>query len=308
MRHAPYLTQPTRYPEEYFGSLIRGRIVDVGNAVAERFFEIEPKPEPQRLLYVGAVMQRKRLLDLIEAFARARRAGLADLALAVAGPLSDAPYAQAVVDRIDALGLRDVVQLLGPLSPDEIAGELRRAALLVLPSGQETSPMSIAEAMAAGVPVLATRTGGVPYLVGDGRTGRLVDVGDVDGLAEALVEILSGAEGRARLGQMHAQTRASGSARPPSRRVSSRCTARRSPTRDPAVRGRARDGVRGRNRPRPRPHARRRRARSYTRRGATRAVSHESGPVRAGAQRLHRRSRPRRGCRRHDRAVRRSAG
>lgn len=50
--------------------------------------------------------------------------------------------------------------------------------------------MVIAEAMAAGVPVVATRVGGVPYLVEDGRTGLLVQVGDTDGLAQRIAELL----------------------------------------------------------------------------------------------------------------------
>jgi glycosyltransferase involved in cell wall biosynthesis len=68
--------------------------------------------------------------------------------------------------------------------------EYRRAAVFVLPSAQETSPMVIAEAMAAGVPVVATRVGGVPYLVEDGRTGFFVEVGDIDGLAQRVGDLL----------------------------------------------------------------------------------------------------------------------
>jgi glycosyltransferase involved in cell wall biosynthesis len=62
--------------------------------------------------------------------------------------------------------------------------------VLVLASQQETSPMVIAEAMASGVPVVATRVGGIPYLVDDGRTGFLVGVGDVDALTARLSELL----------------------------------------------------------------------------------------------------------------------
>ena len=194
VRHASYLVQPTPYAEEYFGSEIRGRIVDVGNPIGDQFFETEPCPEPLRLLYVGAVMQRKRLLDLIEALGRAR-SSLPGLELRVAGAVTDAPYGRAVAARVEALGLRDAVTMLGGQSPDEVLEEYRRAALLVLPSGQETSPMVIGEAMAMGLPVVATRTGGVPYLVDQDRTGWIADVGDVEGIAGGIVRIL-GDEGR----------------------------------------------------------------------------------------------------------------
>ncbi len=187
--HADFLLQPTRYAEEYFGSTIRGRIVDVGNPIADRFFAAKPDPVPLRLLYVGAVMRRKRLLDLLEALPQARSV-LPGLTLHVAGDTTDRDYRAAVAARIAALGLRGVVEMLGPQSQDEVLEEYRRAAALVLPSGQETSPMVIGEAMAVGLPVVATRTGGVPYLVDHGRTGWLVDVGDVGGLARGIVEIL----------------------------------------------------------------------------------------------------------------------
>ena len=56
--------------------------------------------------------------------------------------------------------------------------------------------MVIAEGMASALPVVATRVGGVPYLVDDGRTGFLVHVGDVDALAQRISELLSDAETR----------------------------------------------------------------------------------------------------------------
>jgi len=185
IRHAPYLLQPTPYPQEYFGREIRGRIVDVGNAVADRFFALEPAPEQGRVLFAGAISRGKRVLDLVEAAARVPGASLR-----IAGPTTDAEYARELADRVQALRLRDRVELLGQLPAERMTEEYRRAALLVLPSGQETSPMVIAEAMAARLPVVATRVGGVRHLVDDGRTGFLVDVGDVDALARRISELV----------------------------------------------------------------------------------------------------------------------
>ena len=198
VRHARYLVQPTRYPELYFGDEIRGRIVDVGNAISGRFFAVEPAPEPGRVLYSGAIMLRKRLLDLVEAIAGVR-ASVPDVRLRVAGAPSDVPYAAAVRERIAELDLEEHVSLLGALTPEQLAEEYRHAALYVLPSGQETSPMGIGEAMAAAVPVVATRTGGVPYLVDEGVTGFVVDVGDIDALGSRIAEVLGDEEGRAEL-------------------------------------------------------------------------------------------------------------
>jgi glycosyltransferase involved in cell wall biosynthesis len=140
-------------------------------------------------LYVGGITRGKRLLDLVEAVARVRPLA-PGVHLRVAGPASDREYAARVTARIRELGLGTSVELLGGLPAERLVEEYRRASLLVLPSGQETSPMVIGEAMAVGVPVVATRTGGLPYLVQEGRTGWLVGVGDVAALADRVAQVL----------------------------------------------------------------------------------------------------------------------
>jgi glycosyltransferase involved in cell wall biosynthesis len=185
VRHAEYLLQPTRYPQEYFGREIGGRIVDVGNAVAHALFELEPAPEQGRVLYAGGITRGKRVLDLVEAIAC-----LPQASLRLAGGTPDQAYATAVSERVRELALEGRAELLGQLDAERMLDEFGRAAVLVLPSAQETSPMVIAEAMAAGVPVVATRVGGVPYLVEENRTGFLVDVGDRHALTRRIGQLL----------------------------------------------------------------------------------------------------------------------
>jgi glycosyltransferase involved in cell wall biosynthesis len=189
VRRARYLLQPTTYPQEYFDGEIRGRIVDVGNGIQDALFALEPRPEHGRLLYAGAITDVKRVLDLVDAFGRVR-AAVPDAVLRIAGP-SDGDYARRVQERVAAHGLDDAVTLLGRLRTDELLEEYGRAAAFVLASAQETSPMVIAEAMAAAVPVVATRVGGVPYLVEDGVTGVLVAAGDVAALADGVCGLLA---------------------------------------------------------------------------------------------------------------------
>lgn len=189
IRNARYLTEPTRYPEEYFGDEIRGRIWDVGNPIAERFFSIDPAPEPGRILYTGAFIPRKRLLDLVDAMPRVL-AEVPAATLRAAGSEADIEYADRVRARVQSLGLGERVTVLHSLSFEDLLEEYRRAAVLVLPSGAETSPMVIGEAMAARVPVVATRVGGVRYLVDEGVTGHIVEPGDVQALAARIAGIL----------------------------------------------------------------------------------------------------------------------
>jgi glycosyltransferase involved in cell wall biosynthesis len=192
VRHAEYLLQPTPYPEEYFGREIKGRIVEVGNAVPDSLFELEPAPRPGRVLYAGGITRGKRLLDLVEAVAR-----VPDATLHVAGGPSDRGYAETVERRIGEGGLEGRVTLLGHLDTRRMLEEYSQAALLVLPSAQETSPMVIAEAMAAAVPVVATRVGGVAHLVQENRSGYLVEVGDIDTLAQRIGALLADERTRA---------------------------------------------------------------------------------------------------------------
>jgi glycosyltransferase involved in cell wall biosynthesis len=79
------------------------------------------------------------------------------------------------------------------------------ADLFVLPSEMEAQPMAILEAMAAGLPIVATRVGGVPNLVRQGQNGVLVDVGDVIELGRAIADLAADAQRRARYGQRSRQ-------------------------------------------------------------------------------------------------------
>jgi glycosyltransferase involved in cell wall biosynthesis len=199
IRTARFLVQPTRYPERYFGDEVRGRIWDVGNPIADAFFDVSRDPDPARILYLGAVIPRKRLVDLVEALAR-----VADshptVTLRVVGFDANPAYAARIRERVRELELVERVVFLQGLSAEEVLDEYARASVLVLPSGEETSPMVIGEAMAAGAPVIATNVGGVSFLVEDGVTGHLTEPGDVPTLANRISSLLADPEARDVLG------------------------------------------------------------------------------------------------------------
>ena len=97
--------------------------------------------------------------------------------------------------------------LLGIVSPTTMPSYYAAADVFVLPSiCQEAFGLVILEAFAAGIPVIGARSGGVPELVEDGRTGLLVDQGDVDGLHRAMRRLLIDHELRGRLGTAARQT------------------------------------------------------------------------------------------------------
>jgi glycosyltransferase involved in cell wall biosynthesis len=119
--------------------------------------------------------------------------------LRVVGPLGPASYVERLRGDVKRRGLEDAVAFVGPVAPAGLVDEYAAAEVFVLASGQENSPMVIGEAMAGGVPVVATRVGGVDTLVDDGQTGFLADVGEVTTIAERITLLLEDDATRARM-------------------------------------------------------------------------------------------------------------
>lgn len=189
------------YVRKEFGRIIRGAIHDIENPVKAPFFAVERQEQAGRILYAGHIRVRKGILELLQAVDLVRRQ-VPDVQVRLAGRTDvEPPYLERVLAYIHDRGLDDCVHVLGPLDEPTLLEEYARCALLVLPSSQETAPMVIEQAMAARVPVVATRVGGVDYQVDHGRTGFVVEFGDVKGLADAMARLLADAELRTRMGR-----------------------------------------------------------------------------------------------------------
>jgi glycosyltransferase involved in cell wall biosynthesis len=161
------------------------RIVHIDNAVT-----LPPSAPPagpvRRLLFVGLLVPRKGLADLLDALARPG-AFPADADLTVAG---DGPERAALEEHASRIGLASRVRFLG-FRPD-VPALLAAADALVLPSRMEQQPLVVAEAMAAGKPVLATRCGGVADMLEvPGAATWLAEPGAVDDLAAVLAALFT---------------------------------------------------------------------------------------------------------------------
>ena len=109
------------------------------------------------------------------------------------------PFREELESHVRRLGLERVVEFLGPISQDDIPGLLAAATVFCLPSFSEGVPVSLMESMAVGTPVVATAINGVPELVIDGVTGRLVPAARPDALAGAIWSCCSDGDLRSRL-------------------------------------------------------------------------------------------------------------
>ncbi len=149
---------------------------------------------------VGNLRRVKNHMLFIEAMARVR-ARMPEVQALIAGqPIpAEADLPALLEEKIRALGLEGGVVLAG--FQENVPGLMRRMDVFCLTSDSEGAPNVLLEAMAARLPVVATRVGGVPEIVQDGETGILVPPGDTQALAVALLARLSDPGRRAQFGK-----------------------------------------------------------------------------------------------------------
>jgi phosphatidylinositol alpha-1,6-mannosyltransferase len=163
-----------------------------------------PVPEAPTLLSVGEVKARKGQHVSLAAFARVQER-LPQARYFIAGRCLPNEYTRQLQDFVAERGLREVV-FLGVVSAEELGRLYRQASVFVLTPQQiglhfEGFGLVYLEAGAYGLPVVATRSGGVPEAVREGETGFLADPDDVLGLADALLKLLTDPDLARRLGQ-----------------------------------------------------------------------------------------------------------
>ena len=139
-----------------------------------------------QVLWVGRLAAVKGLPILLDAWARVSKE-YRDVRLKLVG---DGPDRAMIERRIKELGLEDRITITGYLSQSDVRTELQRSDLFVMPSFAEGVPVVLMEAMAAGIPVVATRIAGVGELREDGKHGLLEPPGNTDALAGAILRLL----------------------------------------------------------------------------------------------------------------------
>lgn len=192
-----------RLRDEYLGLGIgrRGQYRVIPSGVdLDRFADAEPAADVAELpgpvvVYAGRLVSGKGLEELLAAAERLREEGIEfTLVIMGEGPLRTELVSEGRRRRIDR-----TVRFLG--FREDVPRVLAASDLFVLPSHREGTPRVISEAMAAGLPVVATRVGGIGDQVRDGVEGRLVLPGDVRVLTRRLAELLRDPDLRRRMGK-----------------------------------------------------------------------------------------------------------
>lgn len=139
-----------------------------------------------RILFLGLIGGRKGIFDLLKAVQQLKSEGH-DIRLKIGGN----GEVEELKEKIRCFGIHEAVVYLGWIS-DEVRKDalFKEADLFVLPSYGEGMPMAIVEAMSYGIPVISTPVGGIPELVAEGRTGFLVQPGDVGALTAKIKELI----------------------------------------------------------------------------------------------------------------------
>jgi D-inositol-3-phosphate glycosyltransferase len=186
------------------------RFRPVARNAARRTLEIDPAAE--MIVYVGRIVPRKDVRNVIQALARltARRAGAGAATLPslfIVGGETERPDPVAtpeigVLRALAAeLGVLDQVRFVGRRQPDELHLWYAAADVAVTTPWYEPFGLTPLEAMACGTPVIGSRVGGIAYTVADGETGFLVPPRDPEPLCARLEEILRDPARRMRMGQ-----------------------------------------------------------------------------------------------------------
>jgi L-malate glycosyltransferase len=139
------------------------------------------------VMHISNFREVKRVRDVVRAFRRIDQEVPSRLVF-----VGDGPDRPAAAEEAAELGVSDKVLFLG--KQDSVAELLACADLFLLPSASESFGLSALEAMASGVPVVATRVGGLPEVVEEGVSGTLTEVGDIEAIAAAGVALLGDQE------------------------------------------------------------------------------------------------------------------
>ena len=148
----------------------------------------EPGNNKKIVLYVGRLEPVKGVRYLVQAMGILRDGGLRNVKLLIVGDGSEKKCLEELVKKLD---LEDYVVFAGKVSHEKIPEYMASADVFVLPSLSEGFGMAVVEAMAMGLPVIASRVGGLPWIIRDGENGFLVEPRNPRDIAEKITLLLT---------------------------------------------------------------------------------------------------------------------
>ena len=158
----------------------------------DAFFQVESKKmegNNKEILFASALIPRKGIHHLISAFSVIGQS-FPNTRLVIIGREENRSYAAELKASVKDSGLKGRVEFIGEISQVDLAIRMKNACVFVLPTYSEGLPRVVFEAMAVGLPVVASAVSGIPEIVEDANTGLLVPPGDEEALADRLQWVL----------------------------------------------------------------------------------------------------------------------
>ena len=179
----------TRYHNRYkIASLPQMHVIPQG--INEAYYNLKCSNDSKMILCVGAIAPRKGHLYTVEMFNTLRELGT-KAKLHIIGSMADRHYYSQLMQKIQASPNCADITLQTNVSQEELFAAYEQAQLFVLHSQEESQGIVLAEAMATGLPIVATNVGGIPDVVESGRSGFLCDFGDTRAMAEMVERLIT---------------------------------------------------------------------------------------------------------------------
>ena len=190
---APNIIVDTAYVEDKLRSYGLRHVPNmyvIPQGIDDTFYTINCNSHSHILLSVGAISPRKGHAYTIEMFNLLRKRGI-NARLRIIGSLADSAYYALLQQKITDSPYKADITLEVNLPREDLLKAYADAQLFVLHSREESQGIVFAEAMATGLPVVATRVGGIPYVVADGKSGLLCPYGDVEAMADMVERLMT---------------------------------------------------------------------------------------------------------------------
>lgn len=183
----------TEYVQEAVNRLKPRRMphmVVIPQGIDRSFFGLSCSSTSRAILSVGAFSRRKGHLYLIQAFEIVCEQATIDVSLTICGSVAETQYYNEIETYLSNSPYKDRIHLVVNASKDALQDYYRNAHIFALHSQEESQGIVLAEAMAAGLPVVSTRVGGIPFVINDGLTGLITEYGDIQSFADSILHFL----------------------------------------------------------------------------------------------------------------------